>query len=431
MKRITCFVFAIFAISNFSFAQVDSVPENPITQEVVEPETTESDPAEESDQAATIESLQEQVVLFETTLKNMYEEIKKPDASQLGTFKLKGAGKKVKTWIQPDGNPATLDPTRLHVNKVYVSIKGGVIFTIRVTAGNETFTNKSSSISVTNFEKRKTDKLWSNSGSKFVLLGDVLSYEVEGERYYPDNKNFTLSPTDTVQSVALDPDLDKLISLRVFSDVLGLSGEDNALVQSEFTTSFILNSGNFRNSRVIPFHTIDATLNLNKFDSKFDSLLVDTIGDRFSLMTLNKRSKYSASVNSSIIHYRNIHEFNWRVGLHTSFTNVVDTSGNSAHIWLHSVFSDFIFKVGNEDKRAGLEFHLPIYWQYPGKSPSIGRTISPVFRPEAQIHYKTKKNERSYLFFRYRGFFNWGKGNDLDFAQLQFGYSGSISTYVK
>ncbi len=326
----------------------------------------------------------------------------------------------------------------IDIRKVDVSILDGTIYSIQV-VGNDSniYSNKQSQISLSSFNKRYHEKLYeeNSSGVQFIELGDFLRYQSNfGKLSLPDDTTFSLIPgeKDTI-ALLLDPALSGLIEGRIYSDVLGLSGGSNAILQTEFNSKFIGNTVNIRGTRVVLVNYVAPYFSFSKFDSKFDTTFLekDTSISRMKLLQL---SPVQFGLKLNLLSYYRMYRFEINAGLQGNITrNIVFPDSTITDINQYSVYTQ-VSGTFTRGSNFGLELSAKLAYNWLADKPQLNSMLNPksiwVFNPEAVLYWYSGEEKNNKIFFRYRGFYNLSS-DDTNFIQLQAGYSFNINSLFK
>jgi hypothetical protein len=194
----------------------------------------------------------------------------------------------------------------VRLDSVELSIIEGAVREINVYTEHGKFTNGSAPISVPYYEDRLDDVLGyvGNTGKQqqqkstlkvecsemYIELNDVAVYTPRtGENYVPDDVRITLNSKQNSKTLILNPDINVLINAKLYTDLLGILGEEpNGLTQTELSTRIILNTKNLKNLGTTLFNYVRAFGTLSKFDGKYKATGID--GDIISRQDLMQRS---------------------------------------------------------------------------------------------------------------------------------------------
>ncbi len=324
------------------------------------------------------------------------------------------------------------------IKQVDINIHEGSIFSIHLTTDdNKVYLNKKSQISLNSFNRRARDRIREeNKGTTgYAELGEFLRYQsLYGRLTLPDDTVVTLIPNivDTA-FLKLDPSISNLIEGRIYSDVMGLSGKANGIIQTELYTRFLGNTLNLPNSRYVPANFVAPYFLYSKFDSEFDTIALNA-DTSISRMRLIQLAPIHYGITFNVLSYFRVYRFELNFGLQGSLTrNVVFPDSTVADINQYSCY----FQIGGvvtRGKNYGLEFSAKVYRSKLADRPSLNPVLNPtaiwVLSPEANLFWFPGNDKHNKIFFRYRGFYNL-TDEDTNFIQLQLGYSFSINKLFK
>ncbi|HLP53720.1 MAG TPA: hypothetical protein VK151_01775 [Fluviicola sp.] len=330
------------------------------------------------------------------------------------------------------------------IESVFIEINEGAIVTIQVKIKKGgVFSNASTFIELSEINNKRCDKLFAKKEDDYIRICDFLNYL--GSRALPDNDTMTLFP-DKKQPVYKETGINNIFSARVYSDLLGLVGEEsNGLVQSEVCFKSNLHNRNVQNSPFYFGHYISADAGVSRFDNQFrtinkaDHLLppkdtndVDTVD--LDLLDFYQQSFFFANLKINTFEwfinrsYSSI-GFNLLGGLNTSrFKD--STNGDVRRINIPSLGFEtvmnakpyhnfgliasltyqymFLYGVSNTaeiaDTRWAFRASMEMYWNPPGKL-----------------------DNRIFARFRYVDTFGISK----PFSQFQIGYAVNLSDWMK
>ena len=108
---------------------------------------------------------------------------------------------------------------------------------------------------------------------KCILVGDVIDYIPSfTNKVFPGEKEFTLQPSDTngMQLFGL-PSFNWLIDLSTYTDILGLFGQANGLVQIYADANIPTNFGELPSSPITFLSSLKPHLQISRLDNKFQT----------------------------------------------------------------------------------------------------------------------------------------------------------------
>lgn len=198
---------------------------------------------------------------------------------------------------------ASVSQGRIHKMVVYLEDREGVF----VTKGP---------LSVTNYMRKRNVTLYYTGSDTsllgtFIRVGDFLNYANSGdESYFPSEDTIVLSAEKPDHQMTFKGTAEQFVDARLFTDVRGLAGAENAIAQTQIKAKFILNSNNLGRSSVTLFNYVHAEFTFSKFDSKFDTLQLDSYLNRnpTDLLSIIQRSNAAADIGADLINFQPLHQ---------------------------------------------------------------------------------------------------------------------------
>lgn len=332
-----------------------------------------------------------------------------------------------------------IDTVRVYIYNARIN---RIIFTLKNDNG---YFGNQVPISVTNFEKRLEDKLHYKGSNPllnetYLELGDVLNYICLTERIaYPPDTIVKISGKNQIAQIVNNGKQLQYFDVRVYTDTKGLSGESNGLIQTEINTSFYGNTRNQKNCSLTWLPYVRLNLGLSKFDSKFDTLQLNTLTSRVGTdyLKLTQYSNINLRFEVDLVRYSRIHDAYITLGHQMQSTVVQDTSGNSQRIFSPSFYTVLGGTMFNYP-RMKCEFKLPFFIAYLMDQPfkDYMRKVDFMIMPEIEITFDPIKipgqtevsGTRIFGRVRYFDMTDFRGGN---FWQLQLGAQISLSEILK
>lgn len=289
---------------------------------------------------------------------------------------------------------------------------------------------------------RSNDVLYfrNGRGQDYKLrIGSVLNFDPSAlNRVSMENYSFTLTK-DTAHfrhELIAVPTADNIINFSIFTDVVGLFGEANGLVQFEADAYIPLNHGNINNSNWFLLRGIRPYFNLIRMDKEFQTIDVkDDIGDGMLADTTFPKMFRQAYLRGGfdlnvLTSTSGTNVFNFFVG--TEFRQarllIRDNDKQSANMISAYAGANFATRAFENFRISGdSRFYFPsrliqthdyrkegMMWLIS----SVALSYHPPFRPQSKIFLRLNYN-----------FYITTSGND--FVQLQMGYKTPLSSKVK
>jgi hypothetical protein len=293
------------------------------------------------------------------------------------------------------------------------------------------FTNRESPISIPFFENRYGDLLYSSLSKNFIKLGDIAGYNpTTGKNYVPDDITFTLKSGKASRKLELNPNINFLISARIYTDLLGIIGEEpNGLTQTDLSLRIITNTQNYRNSGWIWLNYLKIGTSFAKFDSKFQTIKSEA-DSTITRQSLNQRAW--GNVNAELNIFRR-----WLFKKSASYMGI---NGIVSGYWAKASYPDAdtanIFmptyggKIFCELKpidNVGVEASLSYLTQRISGNEWIKNDgYSQFLRTEVTVYYNTFGNPNSRIYVRFMNTNNFDEKRK-EYQQVQLGYTVTLN----
>jgi hypothetical protein len=359
------------------------------------------------------------------------------------------------TILKKDGLISTAIPLfKVKINSVQVSVKDAEIVEIMVNTNQGIFRNRQNIIDILHFAKHGGDHLYyepikyrKDADSIFVFLDDVISYVPRKSFRDVPYTNFQVSLNDSNKCHELteSTSINTYFNVAGFTDIKGISGEPNGIVQFTADARFILNTRNIWNSSLVFLNYITFHGGLSKFDNDFKGTQIIN-KDSISRKDLLQRANYSVGTKLNIFKVFPsptprfiIDNIELNAGYNFIGSKLYDTSIKSPQV-IDTTFNNVTLNqfyiepilVFNRQGNFAMTLSLPISFINVKKSaPAIKNTSLEYWAtPGISLMYYPKQNSASKLFFRYNHFINL-KDKTQAFSQLQLGLSFNLTDVWK
>jgi hypothetical protein len=310
---------------------------------------------------------------------------------------------------------------------------------VRIYTSQETFENTRSPIPVLRIKKRQYDKLWNFNDDSYIKLGDALRY-IPVSWYAPDDvDNLLLTPEKKSQPLSAASNLNSLVNFSLYTDLAGLLGRRaNGLINTDVTSKFITNTGNFSNIDITPFSFVEGSVSLSKFDSKFKSMdsasikagagKIDTV-DRMQLM---QTAWLKGGIKFNLLSYRfsRSQYLQMNIGTRINIVNADSFYRKESDIIMFDYYPEFIYTV-HRLKNFGMDISLRwIFQKIADKEKFSNKEWEYIFNPQIAFFYYPMANHSNKIYLRFNYFAN-RKEDANNFYQLQFGIKTALNVGSK
>lgn len=326
---------------------------------------------------------------------------------------------------------------KIRIDSVRFSIEMGKLSNkmVRIYTSQETFENTRSPIPVLRIKKRQYDKLWNFNDDSYIKLGDALRY-IPVSWYAPDDvDNLILTPEKKSQPLSAASNLNSLVNFSLYTDLAGLLGRRaNGLINTDVTSKFITNTGNFSNIDITPFSFVEGSVSLSKFDSKFKSIdstsikagpgKIDTV-DRMQLM---QTAWLKGGVKFNLLSYRfsRSQYLQMNIGTRINIVNADSFYRKESDIIMFDYYPEFIYTV-HRLKNFGMDISLRwIFQKIADKEKFSNKEWEYIFNPQIAFFYYPMSNQSNKIYLRFNYFAN-RKEDANNFYQLQFGIKTALN----
>jgi hypothetical protein len=291
------------------------------------------------------------------------------------------------------------------------------------------------------------------------------------------------SPNDTIIRLSKKASLGHYLDAKVYSDILGLAGKANGIIQTEVDAKAILNTRNFKQNcwNKYTYYFLFKELRLNgswaKFDSEFDTLtanslsapvkfstlVMDTLNQtitnvdsikidtvyRAGFINLYRQAKYRVEANLNLFTVGLVSKFELNFGGGLYFTPNVLSGNKKETIYSVGYYPEVrgVIKVApNFAVNLSAKYMIfnsvgknSLYYYRKNDDTVKVSNVDDVYRsgnfliPSIELSFYPKADKQSKIFFRGGAVLNMRKRmtEENDFIYSQFGYSLNIADLVK
>jgi hypothetical protein len=365
-------------------------------------------------------SLLEEIRNSVTSIKKQLESLKdKKDSTFLGNFYLKDD----------------------KIDSVYIKVDDGMITKIKIYIGNTGYyENEDAPISLNEFgantnnlvnkeikrNNAKNKKKGECEGCK-IILEDVLWFNSYSYFLYQNGeKEIWLNKKSSFESKKLyiKEGINEVVNAKIFTDINGLSGQPNGILQTEISSRFLLHSKNKSNNWIFFAREFLPSLTFSKFDSKDENAKIDT-NNRISRLEITQKAFVNLNLKLNLLKWVvKTNSFNLNIGTSFMGTKVLSEKDstrnpNALHMgyyiepsWKHLRTNYFSFEIS-----------IPIFLSViegVKELEIVDYKYGLILIPQFTVNYQPGKSGS--LFFRFRHFDDINVSN-RNFSQFQFGYS--------
>lgn len=299
------------------------------------------------------------------------------------------------------------------------------------------FFNAQSPISLSTFQRRLSDRLYSivQNDNENIILKDVLRVETDG--YVPDDiDNQILTRKNARKNLSAASNLNSLINFSLFTDLTGILGRRaNALINTDITGKFITNTRNIRNADLTFFTHLEANFLLSKFDSRYRSVdstnilekqqpnQLDTI-DRMHMMQV---AWFKGSMKFNLASFRlptnQLMDIN--IGFRMGATNADSFYRKETDIIFFEYYPEFTYSI-KRLKNFGTDLSLRYLIQRIADRESFSnKGVEYIFNPQVSFFYYPTSSINNTVYFRFNYFANRDE-KARNFYQLQLGWKTGL-----
>jgi len=372
---------------------------------------------------------------FEKAFDQFKSDFSKEELSytKVGTMTLKDSTGRIRIYRKGSGKNEEILVKEVKIDSVRFSIEMGKLSTklVRVYAGGEEFENTKSPIPVTRIRKRKYDALWNFNEDHYIRIGEVLRYTPVTWHIPDDVENLLITPEKNSQTLSAASNLNSLINFSLYTDLAGLLGRRaNGLINTDVTSRFITNTGNFSNKDITPFSFIEGSVSLSKFDSKFKSLDSSSIKvgpmnqDTVDRMQLIQTAWLKGGLKLNLVSYRfsRSQYLQANIGVRINIVNADSfyRKEKDKDIIMFDYYLEGAYNISRL-KNFGMDISAKwIFQRLADKEKFYNKEWEYIFNPQIAFSYYPTSNQNNRIYLRFNYFANHKKDAN-NFYQLQFG----------
>ncbi|NOQ75613.1 MAG: hypothetical protein GQ574_26635 [Crocinitomix sp.] len=391
----------------------------------------------ESDEVGRIFLLQNsEIPIYRRKKIGKREELREEVSKAHEKYKLSGRNKRFMRRYEKS-------KSTIHAESVKVIIENGQISLLVVkVAGKCEFYKNKGPISLTNYDNKNNYVLhYAGTNSElinsYIRTTDFIDYIPSSSRlYFPSHCEFVLDKKINYEDLKLEGSPNSFFDARAYTDTKGLSGEENGLIQTEINAQFMANSNNLGNSYMSFFKYVRMGVSWSKFDSKFDTLEIQTFNNRADsdLLKILRQANTSFEIETDLLRGSRVADAFLTIGHRIYHTPISDLdSGRFQRVFTPSFYGTIggtIFAT----PRISARFKFPVNVAYNNDQPFIDyeRNWNLYLSPEVEIAIRLKKpdskdeTKRSFVFARIKYFdMPYYRGNN--YWQIQTGVEIPIS----
>lgn len=327
------------------------------------------------------------------------------------------------------------------IDSITFSIEEGKIVkrSLMVFTAGGIFTNRQAPIPVRRINDRHGDLLDNlyEPGKTFVRFGALLRYHDYG--YVPDDQEMiVLNGKTRFVDLSAANNLNSLVNFSIFTDLPALLGRrPNGLINTDVSTRFITNTGNWPNRDITMFGFMEANVQLSKFDNKFISLDSSAIGfnpnstdikrDTIDRMRLMQNAWLKAGVKFNVFSFRTFSGQYLRinVGAKITVTNADSLYKKQSDVIGFEYYPELSYSV-KRLKNFGVDLSLKwIVQVLSDKERFINLRPELIFNPHVLFSYYPNGNPNKQVYLRFNYFAGHSK-EAQNFYQLQFGWKTGL-----
>lgn len=353
--------------------------------------------------------------------------------TRVGSIGLADTTGRIKIYRKGNNKNEQILVREAKIDSIRFSIEMGKLSTklVRVYIGGEEFENTKAPIPVTRIRKRKYDNLWNFEEDKFIRIGDVLRYTPVTWHIPDDVENLLITSEKKSQSLSAASNLNSLINFSLYTDLAGLLGRRaNGLINTDVTSRFITNTGNFSNKDITPFSFIEGSISLSKFDSKFKSMDSSSIKagpmnqDTVDRMQLIQTAwlKGGLKVNMASYRFSRSQYLQANIGVRINIVNADSfyRKEKDKDIIMFDYYLEAAYNISRL-KNFGMDISAKwIFQRLADKEKFYNKEWEYIFNPQIAFSYYPTSNQNNRIYLRFNYFANHKKEAN-NFYQLQFG----------
>ncbi|MGV3632192.1 MAG: hypothetical protein ACO1O6_13370 [Bacteroidota bacterium] len=359
------------------------------------------------------------------------------DSTNLGYFKLTDNAAKIAIYKSDDKNNRTETGLFANVKEVGIQTAEGRIEQVIIFCEKIDGHFKAElPISLTNIEESYHRRLIYNGSNKefekyFIEFGSVVQHVILAERpYFPPTDTYTLTPEDRIDTLRLHHTVNDYLDIRLYTDALGMTGKPNGIVQTEINLKLIGNTQNTKRSRWTWIPYVNMNLSFSKFDSKFDTLVIDSfsIAYKSKLLPIIQQSNIGFNLDFELLRYSRVHDLYLNLGHRILVTNVRERDTTTFARVFNPLFYIQPGGILHASPSFKCAFNLPFLFNYIHDQPFYGIKDKWVFviQPEVELIYTPLKPNSPRYFARVR-YYDMPNQRSENFFQIQVGANIGLS----
>jgi hypothetical protein len=343
---------------------------------------------------------------------------------------------------------------KVNITHIHLIINEGLITDIQVETNIGSFRNKQAPIDLTRInETRGQDKLeleMADGDNLYMHVADAIRYVTKHTYrdipYIHQDLNLYPTPEKYIALIKESTSINSYFEAGTFTDLLGIAGSPNALVEANAGLKFIVNTRNFNNRPLIPFNYVKIVGSFSKFDGKFKGTVFGN-ADSVSRIDLVQRAKDKIGIKLNLLHWvpspypkRLVDDmelnfgFNF-IGASTLRLDTLDAAKKIVDsVYKRVVHNQFYLEPMiniSRNSAIGALISAPIYYQNVKGNSGIKNTEWRwYFAPSLMLYYSSKKSPNNKLYFKYTNYSDL-KDSKFGFSQAQIGYSANFSDLFK
>ena len=326
----------------------------------------------------------------------------------------------------------------INIKTIFFNIKDGAIIDIQIiTYDDKTFTNYHSPLNLNLFNESGHYATYLNKEGEIerIYLNHFLRWQRK-RGYNPADCDFELKEKGDSIILKRGVGINHVIDLNLFTDLPALFGDKpNGVTQTEAYARIITHTGSikkfsyiFLRTPIIPFKFFSVKAVFSKFDSKYETTLLD---DNFSRQELLQKSNIQVDLTTNIISTwiprKSANWFNLNAG-GGFYSSNLSKKADTTNVLLPYLYIDPVFELrGSQNFGIDVSFRL-MFQQAPQVLDYEGWHT--IFRPQVTLFWNPANTPSNRIFSRivmYRDH----KQQDDPFYQVQIGYALRISEIIK
>lgn len=369
------------------------------------------------------------------------------DTIEYGQLVMADTGKVIKLTEGNSDNPAMVPGARL--KSIYLRIENNQIIKIYVYTNRGLFINRHvipliwynerGPLSCKHQKPRKFDMLRGadlNNSNLCITIGDVLSFEPSLTHInFPGSCEIRLTAQSSAYKLIGAPTADFIINLAVYSDVIGLFGAANGLVQVEGDAEIPINYSNISRKNGYLFRSSKIYLGLSRFDKEFQSIdLRSSFNGQIEDSTASNIFR-QAYIRGGV----DLNLFSWFTS--TNYWNIFGGAEfRQSNLKLRS---DETIKANTISALAGINylsraldnfrFFFDVRYYILSRvieTPDYAQTDHNWIVSNVGVSYHPPSQPRSRIFLRYV-YNHYNNNQGYDFNQIQIGYKTNLGSQIK